>query len=515
MNSTIVLIGDITLDTLHLILSGLVLIMGAIAVWLLPFRKNLTLAREAALAAEARFTSLDIAHDVLDREHVGLKARHEEMLISVERERTDLSGRLEKAEDVRRTLQLRLEDTEKALESLKVREEERRNASESEKKQLLELRGEVETKFSEIAQTALTKSQTLFLETANETFGRQKEAAEGNLKELFSPLKEAIGKFETRVEGLEKSRTEDKSAIFEQVKNISLQLNENRTVTNKLVNALSTPKGGGRWGEETLRNVMEMAGLSEHADFTEQVQGNGDALRPDVVIRMPGGRDIVVDSKVSVEDFLLAAEETDDGKRTAFLTAHARKLRDHVKRLASKEYWKAFESRVDFVAMYIPGENFYAAAVQIDRELFDFAARNRVLIVTPSTLIALAKAVSYGWRQEEASKNAREAAELGKELYKRLATMTEHVENMGKTLKATVKNYDKMTSSLESRVLTQARRFEDLQIAESGGKAIPALEQLGGYSFTENEDADPADVEDVDGQSGPFIRGTEKDELNG
>ena len=258
--------------------------------------------------------------------------------------------------------------------------------------------------------------------------------------------------------------------------------------------ALSSPKGGGRWGEESLRNVMEMAGLSSHADFVEQHGSAGDGLRPDVIIRMPGGREIVVDSKVSIDDFLQAADETDEGRRNTFLAAHARKMKDHVKRLASKEYWKDFESRVDFVAMYVPGENFYAAALQVERDLFDYAARNRVLIVTPSTLIALAKAVAYGWRQEEAAKNALEAADLGRELYKRLATMTEHVESMGKSLRSTVKSYDKMTASLESRVLTQARRFEDLQISESGGKEIPRIELIDGHGLS-SDIADDTDNE--------------------
>lgn len=467
MNNSVALIGDVTLDTLHLILIGLSVLSAGLAFWLFPARKELAETREKSSALLDEFKALDKAHDALERDHAGMSARLEELKASHERERADYTARLSTAEEARRTLQLRLEESEKNLEAEKVRESERQANYEAERKQLLELRQEVETKFSEIAQTALSKSQKLFLETANETFSKQKEAAAGNLKSLVSPLNEAIGKFEKRVESMEKVRAEDKSAIFEQVKSISAHLLENRNVTSKLVNALSTPKGGGSWGEESLRNALELAGVSEHCDFRQQ-STDDDGKRPDVVIKMPGGREIVIDSKFSWNDYRAAAEEPDEQKRDIFLANHARKMRDHVKGLASKAYWKDIEHRVDFVAMWVPNEGLYSVALQYDRDLFDFAARNKVLIVTPSTLIALAKAVAYGWRQEEAAKNAIEAAELGRELHKRLAKMAEHIEKMGRQLGQTVKSYNDMTGSFERRVLVQARKFEDLHLNESG-----------------------------------------------
>ena len=484
MNTPFATLGAVQLDTLHLILIGSVLASLAVLVWLWPFRKQ-------AQSREARLIELSGKAQEMESRMAGDAARLEAAQSSLLHERAQFAERVETLDQARRTLQLRIEDADRELSSLKARDEERQKYFESERENLLKMKEEVETKFRDIANDALQRSQKLFLETANQSFGKQKEAAEGNLKALMSPIREAIGKFETRVEGLEKVRAEDKSAIFEQVRNIGEMLNRNQAVTSKLVTALSSPKGGGRWGEESLRNVMEMAGLSSHADFVEQHGSAGDGLRPDVIIRMPGGREIVVDSKVSIDDFLQAADEADEARRNTMLAAHARKMKDHVKRLSSKEYWKDFESRVDFVAMYVPGENFYAAALQVERDLFDYAARNRVLIVTPSTLIALAKAVAYGWRQEEAAKNAMEAADLGRELYKRLATMTEHVESMGKSLRSTVKSYDRMTASLESRVLTQARRFEDLQISESGGKEIPRLELIDGHGLASDDDFDP------------------------
>ena len=476
MNTAIVLFGDVALDALHLIFIGLLICFGAVSVWLFQERKRLSGidARREALAIKCE--ELDTQNDDLSRDAAILKVRLEDQLSSFERERLAFSTRLSEVEETRRTLQLRLEDAEKKLEASTVREEERARTFDEERKRLIELREEVQTKFSEIAQTALSKSQKLFLETANETLGKQKEAAEGNLKEMFSPLKEAIGKFENRVENLEKVRAEDKSAIFEQVKHISAQLIENRTVTNKLVNALSTPKGGGSWGEESLKNALELAGVSEHCDFRQQ-STDDDGKRPDVVIKMPGGREIVIDSKFSWTDYRQAAEEADEQKRDLYLSEHARKMRDHVRGLASKEYWKDIEHRVDFVAMWVPNEGLYSVALQYDRGLFDFAARNRVLIVTPSTLIALAKAVAYGWRQEEASKNALEAAAIGRELHKRLKTLADHVEKVGKHLGQSVTAYNKMTGSFDRMVLSQARKFEDLQLNESGTE-LPKPELL-------------------------------------
>lgn len=498
MNKLVALIGTLRLDTLHVLLLAVLIAGIGLCIWLYSSRKSLLDIEKKATAMHDAFQDLEHEHGKLERDHAGLSARYEESKESVRREREDLQARLSTAENERRTVQLRLEDSERQLEAMKVREEERRATYEAERKQLLELRQEVETKFSEIAHTALSKSQKLFLETANESFSKQKEAAAGNLKSLVSPLNEAIGKFEKRVESMEKVRAEDKSAIFEQVKSISAQLLENRNVTNKLVNALSTPKGGGSWGEESLRNALELAGVSEHCDFRQQ-STDADGKRPDVVIKMPGGREIVIDSKFSWNDYRDAAEETDEQRRDILLANHARKMRDHVKGLASKEYWKDIENRVDFVAMWVPNEGLYSVALQYDRDLFDYAARNRVLIVTPSTLIALAKAVAYGWRQEEAAKNALEAAELGRELHKRLTKMAEHVEKMGRQLGSTVKAYNDMTGSFERRVLSQARRFEDLQLNESG-TTLPKTELLeaspnNSLVATEDDDESETDIE--------------------
>lgn len=340
---------------------------------------------------------------------------------------------------------------------------------------------ESEKRFANMAHEAVRNAHTEFLRQAKETFEHQKTRTHGDLEKLMTPIGETFAEFKKRVDELERVRTSDRSAIFEQVRQIGDQLRETKESTGKLAAALSAPRGGGRWGEESLRNVLEISGLSPYADFVEQDHSSdpGEAAkRPDVVIRMPNDREVVIDAKVTVDDFLKASDAADQAERNLHLKNHARKMRAHVKQLSGKAYWENIDSRVDFVAMYVPGENFYAAALQEDRDLFDYAARNKVLIVTPSTLIALAKAVAYGWRQEEAARNAREAARLGQDLYKSLATMGEHIDRLGKSVGATAKHYNNMVGSLEKSVLPKARRFEDLQIAERGGKALPDLDPV-------------------------------------
>lgn len=338
---------------------------------------------------------------------------------------------------------------------------------------------EDERRFSELAQGVLRNTNNQFLQLAEEHFKRHKEGAQSNLKELIGPVGKSLEEFAKRVSEIEMVRAKDKSAIQEQVRAIGDSLKLHTNETNKLVTALSAPKGGGRWGETTLRNVMEHAGLSSFCDFDEQVSDRLEdgTIRPDVVIRLPGGREIVVDSKVSIEDYLKALDETDAGRRGALLKAHGKKVREHIKRLGSKDYQGAFSARVDFVALFIPGENFYVAALEHEPDLFDYAAARQVIVVTPSTLLALAKAVAYGWRQEQATENARLAAELGRELYTRLITLGGHVERMGKALNGAVDAYNNLGGSLSSRVLPTARKFEDLQIAPADRK-IPEVETI-------------------------------------
>lgn len=426
----IVTIAGAGFDAVHLILAALVLAAGGALFWL-------------------RIRAREVA--------IGL--RHELSAARAELERFELQAG--EAETALRETQARCQTLERDLAVAQARGEDDRKA------------------FAAMAQDAVRAAHQTFLERANETFEKHKSVARSDLEKLMTPIGETFAEFRKRVETIEQVRTEHKTALEQQIRAISDGLKHNTSATSKLVSALSAPRGGGNWGEESLRNVMELAGMSAYADFTEQSHEDTEngRLRPDVIIRMPGGREIVVDAKVSMEDYLRASDEPDEAQRRQYLGAHARKLRDHVQRLSRKEYWKPFEGRVDFVAMYVPGEQFYSAALEVDRDLFDYAARSKVLIVTPSTLIALAKAVAYGWRQEEAARNAHEAAKLGEQLYDRLAVMSGHIEKLGKSLNNSVEHFNKMNRSLETRVLPSARRFQDLQIA-GPDKAIPHTEPI-------------------------------------
>lgn len=361
-------------------------------------------------------------------------------------------------------------EIESDLELVSQKLETQRALAEDARIELAELKGQTakqREEFSTLAQQVMKQAQAQFVDLANETFAKHREGAKGELKELMQPIGQNFEEFKKRVADIEKVRAEDKSAIQEQVKAIGESLHRNTAETGKLVNALTAPKGGGRWGEMTLRNVMEQAGLSGHCDFNEQVndQTEDGRQRPDAVIHLPGGRQIVVDSKVSLEAYMAAASAEDPSQRGLHLKTHATNVQRHVDILASKRYQANLDERVDFVAMFIPGENFFAAALEYAPDLLERAYSRNVIVTTPSTLIGLAKTVAYVWRQEKMTENAREAAKLGQELYERIATMAGHIEKLGRALNGAVENYNKMNASLDKRVLPTMRKFEELSIA--------------------------------------------------
>ncbi len=329
-----------------------------------------------------------------------------------------------------------------------------------------------EARFLALAAKALEASQQSFMTLANETFEKHKQAAAGGVKEVLAPAQEQLAKLATSVEALDKARLQDKSAINEQVRQMVDAVGSSNKTTQNLLTALrASPKMRGRWGEQTLRNVLELSGLAAHVDFTEQVSttdGEGSRLRPDVIINLPGGRCIVVDSKVALSGYLDAIEATDDAAREAHMKKHAAELKAHVKNLASKDYWKHVPDTADFVVLFVPGENFLAAAAERDPNLFDEAFAQKVIITTPSTMVALAKSVSYGWRQEQSAKNAQEIAELGRELYRRMAVMADHMGKVGDSIGQTVTRYNALLGSVESRVMPQARKFKELGAGDAG-----------------------------------------------
>jgi DNA recombination protein RmuC len=279
---------------------------------------------------------------------------------------------------------------------------------------------------------------------------------------------------------MEKERSHSYGVLSAELKGVVEAQNAVRTETSKLVNALrAAPKTRGRWGELTLRNVLELSGLSPYCDFSaeESFARDGSVSRPDVVIRLPGERCIVVDAKTSLSAYLDAVDAIDDVERDRHLARHAAQIRTHFKQLASKTYWDGLTVTPDFVVMFVPGDNFYAAAVERDPALFEDAAAQRVIIVTPATLIALAKAVAFGWRQEKVAEKAQHVHALGRELYRRMITMTSHIERCGDALGKSVKHFNQFIGSLEQSVMPQVRRFNELEV-EGTATEVSVLEPI-------------------------------------
>lgn len=410
-----------------------------------------------------------------DKSFVAVEARLQAETAQRERDHAELESLKGQISDLRG----RAEGAERKLSAYEAHTAEREKAFEAERESLQTMSKDVQEKFQALADGALRASQRQFIEIADQQLKKHKEGAEGELKKLMKPIEDSFGQFREKVDNIQKVTNEDRASMRTQFNTLMENMRLTQEATTKLTTALSAPKGGGRWGEETLRNVLEMAGLSQHADFAEQThaQSENGAIRPDVIIRMPGGRELVIDAKVSIDDFLAASDEADPAKRKNLLESHARKVRAHVTTLGKKSYWAELSEAVDFVAMFIPGENFYAAALEHDRDLFDYAAEKKVIIVTPSTLIALAKAVAYGWRQEEAARNAREVTDLARELYKRIATLGEKVVKLGKGISGSAAAYNELVGTLEGQVLPQARKFDAMGM-DHDSKSIPVLTEV-------------------------------------
>jgi len=343
--------------------------------------------------------------------------------------------------------------------------------------ELREAKDALSAQFAEVGNRLLGEAQRQFLERADQRFKQSEESSGQVLKSLLQPVNERLQRYEETVARVEKDRSEAYGNLQGLMESMRIGQESVRAEAAKLGNSLrNAPKARGRWGEQQLRNVLETCGLSEHADFQTEVSvesGEG-RLRPDVIIRVPGGRNLVIDAKVSLNAYQDAFEAGEDMHRQAALAAHAAAMKAHVNTLGQKAYQDQFEDTPDYVIMFVPGEHFLSAALEQDADLWDFAFAKRVLLATPTNLIAIARTVSAVWKQEKMAGQAREIAELGKELYARLSTMGGHVGRMGKNLDTAVSAYDALVGSLESQVLTQAKRFEELNI-DTGGKAIEAL----------------------------------------
>jgi DNA recombination protein RmuC len=347
-----------------------------------------------------------------------------------------------------------------------------------------EMRIEMLREQADLVTAQLTQSATgvaeAILKKNEEAIHNREQLAQARLEAQLKPVAESLQKFQEHVALAEKVRVEETGGLKEQIAALLLASTATQDEARKLSAALRRGAGvQGRWGEQTLRNVLDAAGMAHRYDFDEQTTTDTEEgrRRPDVTVRLPGGGVFVIDAKCSLNAFLELQEATDDAARAACLARHVQSVRGHIAGLSAKAYWDQFDSSPDFVAMFIPSDSILSAALDHAPDLMTEAMDKRVVIVTPTTLFALCKAVVYGWRVEEQAANAQKIAELGRELYKRIAVMGGHAGSVGKALEAAVARYNQFVGSLETQVLTQARRFEELKV-DHEGRDVAQLEPL-------------------------------------
>jgi DNA recombination protein RmuC len=360
-----------------------------------------------------------------------------------------------------------------------------RTACEEKARTLDEVRAQFEATFKSLAGDVLKSNSSEFLKLAETSFKVLHTQASGDLEQrekavenLVKPIRESLEKTDQHIRTIEKERQEAFGSLSQHLELMANTQQQLQGETRNLVKALSRPEIRGQWGELTLKRLAELAGMVEHCDFDQQQSVDSDEgkQRPDMVVRMPGGREIIVDAKAPMDGYLAAVEASEDGERVQEIRRHARNVRDRVRELSGKRYWKQFPKSPDFVVLFIPGDQFLSAALEIDPRLLEDAMADRIVLATPSSLVALLRAVAYGWRQESLAENAEQIRIVGEELYERLSTFADHLGKLGISLNRSVESYNKAVGSFDSRVLPGARKFKDMGIQET--KDLPEPDQI-------------------------------------
>jgi DNA recombination protein RmuC len=395
-----------------------------------------------------------------------------------------LRGRATAAESRAQTQAGDLQAARAEMEALRIRNAEMQAGSAAEKRateEKLQALQDAERRLSEnfqaLSAQALKSNNQAFLDLAQAKLAESSAGARADLEkrqqaiaELLSPVRTSLEKMDGKLQGLETAREGAYRELREQVRGLGEGQQKLQQETNRLVTALRTPAVRGRWGEIQLQRVAEMAGMLEYCDFVTQatIAGEEGRLRPDMIVRLPGGKSIVVDAKAPLTAYLYALEATDEEARRGHLRDHAAQVRTHLQQLGRKSYSQQFERAPDFVVLFLPGESFFSAALENDPSLIEFGLDQNVILATPTTLIALLRTAAYGWQQEALARNAAEISALGKELYKRIAGMQEKWNEVGKSLNRAVRRYNEATTTLETRVMVSARKFDELKAAPGG-----------------------------------------------
>lgn len=475
------------MDSLPILLSLLALLAGIGIGWLLRGRAAAPLLAERAELAGR-----------LDAAASQRNAAVQELVVGQERA-AQATATAQKLEAAQHALSARLEaahaEREAALRDLAALRSDtqaRADAFEAQIAALMDAKAQLSAQFSEIGGKLLGEAQRSFLDRADQRFAQANEKSEAQLKTLLTPVETTLKRYEEGLQRVEKDRVGSYAELREAVQQVQLGQGQVREETARLINALrAAPKTRGRWGEQQFKNLIETAGLSAHVDFREEVSveaGDGEGrLRPDFIIRLPGDQQLVVDVKCSLVAYLDAVDQVDPTRRDAHMADHARAMRTHADALGRKAYWEQFDKAPDFVIMYVPGDNFVTAALEADMDLWERAAKNRVIICGPATFLPLARTLAGHWRQARMQDQARQVGLLGKELYERLAAAAAALKKLGNRLTGAVTDYNAFVGSFEGRVLVTGRKLRDLDI-ETGGRE---LEEPGPVEALVREPASP------------------------